>query len=328
MDNGLSGLVTGLSNSLNQYLGTQQQAQNSQAAESNKINVQQQADAKTKLAMQQDEYGRQSQLAKDKLNAEGQVTPEIGESILPGGGGAIVQNFQKQNGRLPTVAEAHSFLDDAVKSLTAKNAPDKDSQHQDTLENQAINRISSVRGDAAVARSELQRDAAGQAYDTISKAQHENRDLTQLEQTDLLAQLFQARTGKAPTDTDMKLINDKTAKQGLNQAITYFTGDPGIVGASTDKTLDNLKQFIVSTGKKADSNHEGYMGPHLIKPTGLSDDRWQHILASHRGISFNDQMTTSDKTYAASQPIASTPSSGADSSGSSSGGWSYVGPVK
>ncbi len=288
----LSAALTGLTQGINGYLQQNQKAKADQNQDIFKNNL----DIQKETAKQQDEAVKTQADNDAKFKLEGQVSPELAEQALPGAGGNLVKSFQQANGRLPTVKEAHDYLKLAADNLGGPDT-EKADKRQDTLENQAINRISSVRGDAAVARSELQRDAAGQAYDTISKAQHEKRDLTSLEQTDLLAQLFQARTGKAPTDSDMKNLNDKTAKMGLNQAVTFVTGNPSLVGASTDKTLDNLKQFVQSTGMKADSNHEGYMGPHLIKPTGLSDDRWQHILASHRGISFADQMKTSDTTY-------------------------------
>ncbi len=302
----VSDIILGLSKSIDDY--TKGQTDRQQAA------YQSQLDTQKELTV------NAAKNAGDDSAPEANMNPDMAEKLLPGAGGQLVQAFQQQNGRLPTMKEAHDYLKQAADSIQPPADTEKQDKHQDLLENQAINRISSVRGDAAVARSELQRDAAGQAYDTISKAQHEGRALTSLEQTDLLAQLMQARKGSAPTSEDMKMINDKTAKMSLNQAITYVTGDPSLVGASTDKTLDNLKQFVQSTGMKADSNHDGYMAPHLVKPTGLSDDRWQHIMAAHRGISFSDQMKTSDKTYSKAATKAS-------SAAATSNGWSYVGPV-
>lgn len=314
----VSGFLTGFSNSLNSYLQTNNQNKQAQQNELYKNQLAEQSKMKEQAANQQAELAKSSALEKQKVGLEDQLSPDMAESVLPGHGAKMVQEYNTSHPDSPLkLKDGVAYLKTAADALAPADTSKQDN-HQDALEGQAIGRISSVRGDAAVARAELQRDAAGQAYDTISKAQHENRDLSSLEQTDLLAQLFQARVGKAPTDSDMKAINEKTAKQSLNQAVTYVTGNPQLVGATTQGTLNNLKQFILATGEKADLNHEGYMAPHLIKPTGLSQDRWEHILASHRGISFADQMKTSDKTYSAEAKKASTQSSG----------WSYVGPVK
>ncbi len=70
------------------------------------------------------------------------------------------------------------------------------------------------------------------AYDTVAKSLAEKRPLSELEQTDVIAQLYQARVGKAPTDQDMKELNQKTAKRGFNHMVSYLTGDPTVVGAS------------------------------------------------------------------------------------------------
>lgn len=292
----LTGLVTGLAQGLNGYMQTAQKNKQDMQSEVFKNQLAEQSKIKEQAANQDAEGKRIQADNAAKFKLEGQVSPELAEQTLPGAGANLVKSFQQSNGRLPTVKEAHDYLKLAADNLAGPDTSKADN-HQDTLENQAINRISSVRGDTAVARAELQRDAAGQAYDTISKAQHEGRPLSSLENRDLMSQLIQARKGSAPTVEDMKEADQRLAKGDVNQAITYFSGNPNLIGATTEKTLENIKQFVMSTGMKADSNHDGYMAPHLIKPTGLSQDRWEHIQAAHRGISFADQMKTSDTTY-------------------------------
>jgi hypothetical protein len=271
--------------------------------------MQQQRDLQTDKAKADIDVQKQLALAKGAQDMEGHVTPEMAHqmfsTISPEFGQAAANyadQFQKQNNRFLTVSEAKNGMDSVfekimkMKEMKGSNA-DKESNHQDTLEKQADDRITQVRGDQSLMRAEHQRDSAGMAYDTIAKAESEHRPLTELEQTDLVGQLWQARTGKAPTDSDMKLLNDRTAKRGFNHMVTYLTGNPSLVGASTDDTLANLKQFVKSTGLKADQQWEATMGPRLIKPTSLEQSRWDHLMSKHRGISFTDQMKTSDTTY-------------------------------
>ena len=85
--------------------------------------------------------------------------------------------------------------------------------------------------------------------------------------------------------------------------VTYLTGDPNLVGASTEATLANLKQFIEASGSKADQQWQAYMAPRMNPPTGLSKDRVEHVLSQHRGLSFGDQKKTSDTTYKSADTI-------------------------
>ncbi len=292
----LESLVTGLSQGLTSYLQAGQQQQRQQQ------NTKFESDT---------QLNQQEQLSKFKQGQEGTLTPEMGQEMFsqvsPEFGQAAfkaITDFKQNKGRDMTLDEANKFMDPVMKGLMMKQekagAPDKASEHQDALEKQALDRITQVRGDQSLMRAEKQRDAAGMAYDTIAKAKSEQRPLTQLEQSDLIGQLWQARAGKAPTDQDMKEMQDQTAKRGFNHMVTWLTGDPSLVGASTDETLANLSQFVDSTGKKADQQFEGYMKTRLTKPTGLEDARWEHIGNQTRGISYGHQKETSDKTYKSS----------------------------
>lgn len=305
MDQGISSLVTGLSQSINGYLGQQQQAQNQEQIE----NAKQTSEASRQLTLEQakntDALNKGEALENYKVGLQDKLTPDMAEKALPGYGAKMVQDYNTSNPNSPLkLKDGLDYLDKAHKMLNPDDS--KADNHQDALEKQATDRLSQIRGDSSIQRTELQRDAAGQAYDTVAKASSENRPLTQLEQTDLIAQLWKARSGNSPSDQDMKQMQDQTGKRDFNHLVTYVTGNPSLVGASTQDTLANLKQFIVSTGLKADQQHEGYMAPRLIKPTGLDDDRWNHISSVARGINFSSQKSISDKTYESNSPSADT----------------------
>lgn len=292
MDRGIAALATGLADSVSGYLGTEIQNRQDVAKHAQISDIDAQRDEKK----QQAEFERQKGLKGYESSLEDVLSPDMAEKVLPGAGAKLVNDYNTQNPQRPLkLKDGIDYLKNAAEALNPDTS--KEDNHQDTLEKQAMDRLTQVRGDQSLMRAEHQRDSAGMAYDTIAKVKSENRDLTELEQTDLLAQLFQARTGKAPTDNDMKSINEKTAKRGFNHMITYLTGDPTLIGASTKDTLNNIQQFVDSTGNKADQQWDAYMGPRLEKPTKLEQSRWDHIVKNQRGISYSDQKKTSDATY-------------------------------
>ncbi len=271
----ISDQIINISKSLDSYLGNQEKVKGEMANEAFKS----QLDLSNKKA--EEVY---------KHAWDGKVTPEQAGEQYPDLA-QQAQSFKEANGRYATPDEAKTMgwfqqADDA-----------KQSKQQDALEKQFQDRMTQVRGDQSISRTELQRDAAGMAYDTIAKAKSENRDLTQLEQGDLIGQLAKARFGKF-TDEDRKAMEEMTAKRGFNHVITYLTGDPKLIGASTPETLGNLEQFIDATGQKADQQHEAYMANRRNPPSGLAPERVAHVLQTTRGISYNDQKEVSNKTYA------------------------------
>jgi hypothetical protein len=162
----------------------------------------------------------------------------------------------------------------------------KDQQQQDKLENNAIQRMSSIRGDTSIARIETQRDASIQAYNIIESLKKENREPTQVEYYDLLGQLWKARTGASPTDQAIKDLDASTFHGKMNKMVQYFTGKP--TGITTKEILDNVQSFAKKSGEQADKLHAGYMSTHVIKPKGLSEERWKNIISSQRGLSFGE----------------------------------------
>lgn len=159
-------------------------------------------------------------------------------------------------------------------------------QQQNQVEQNAIARLSSVRGDVPMSKVEQQRDAAISAYNTIQSAEHENRLPTQIEYLDLLGQLWKSRTGTAPTEQVLKEFNVGTMQQRLNKVGQYFTGKP--MGANTKEVISALKDFVYTTGNSLDQTHEGYFKNHLIRPSGISDDKWNELKQMSRGNSFKE----------------------------------------
>lgn len=168
----------------------------------------------------------------------------------------------------------------------------KEQQQQDRIENQAIQRITNLRGDASMAKVELQRDASITAYNAISDIKKENRLPSQVEYYDILGQLWKARTGSSPTDQSLRDLDAKTFQGNLAKAAQYFTGKPA--GITTKDILNNIQSFVKKSGEQADRLHEGYMKSHLIKPKGLDEERWKNIVETNRGTSFKDATSSSD----------------------------------
>lgn len=274
-DQGLASLVQGLSQGISGYLGKQQDVQGQMAVKA--------------------APGPAQPLDTDQ---DALITPDMAEKMGPGLG-QLVTNYNQQSPNNPLkLKDAIAWAKQVGANADSLNPDsDKEQARQDKLENQYNTKLTQVRGDQSLMRTEAQRDAAGLAYDTIAKAQSENRDLSETEYSDVLGQLWKVRTGTSPTNEVLNDLRSKTAKEGLNRVITYASGNPNLVGATTTDTLNNIKQFVVSSGQKADQQWQAYMSPRMVPPTGLDPARAAHVSQTHRGISFADQMAVSNKTY-------------------------------
>lgn len=206
----------------------------------------------------------------------------------------------------PVVTRAQAEAAGGVKHGT-HILPDQsgsDNKEQDRLEQNAMTRVAGVRGDASMARIESQRDAASIAYNTIQGAKNEGRPITQTEYYDTLGQLWKARTGAAPTDQSIRDLDINTIQAALHKKLTWVDGQPR--GATTDEIVNALQKFVDDSGRQADRLHEGYMKSHLIKPFGLSQERWDNIKNTSRGLSFEEATTESRQ----AKPAVSNPSAG------------------
>lgn len=177
----------------------------------------------------------------------------------------------------------------------------REDQQQDKLENQATQRLASLRGDQSLARVETQRDGAISAYRLLDTAKHEGRDLSKAEYYDLLGQIWKARTGSSPTNEAMKDLDSKTLHGDINKMGTYFTGKP--MGATTQEVLSNLQQFVQHTGELADEQHTAYMAPHLVKPAHLKQELWDPIAKTARGMSFSDSIKNKQSQPSSKDPM-------------------------
>lgn len=178
----------------------------------------------------------------------------------------------------------------AQKELTLS---EKNDQFANRAVNQAITRLSSVRGDPSVARAETQRDAAATVVNRINDVQKSGQGLNPFDYADMLGQLYKARTGASPGEQIMKDIRQPVASAQFNKAWTYLSGKQA-PGTSADITA-SLKDAADSMGKQADQFHEGYMKPHIIKPAGVTDEQWQPIAAIGRGNSYADSIKLHDQ---------------------------------
>lgn len=160
----------------------------------------------------------------------------------------------------------------------------RNDQQQDKLEQNAKQMVANLRGDKSLARTEEQRDAAAVAYNRLNEIQASGKGVNPIDYTDILGQIYKARTGTAPSESIMKDIHQATAKGSLDKAYTYVTGQQA--PATTKDITSSLMNMAQSMGKQADAFHQGYMNSHLIKPSGLDDARWQPIIQTGRGMSF------------------------------------------
>lgn len=186
----------------------------------------------------------------------------------------------------------------ALKNQRDIGLSQKHDTEQARIENAAIQRLSSLRGDKSLQDAEAKRDAAITVYNTIDNLQKKGEMPSKLVYYDLLGQMWKARTGASPTDKAIQDLDQKTFKGNLGKAVTFFTGKAS--PATTAGVLQNIKDFAQESGQQADQFHEGYMKAHLIKPKDLEDSRWAPIANTARGNSFADATKQSQK---ASAPV-------------------------
>ena len=247
-----------------------------------------------------------------------QIAPQMANQ--PGFAQMTDQELRDKLPLVDTMMKAKAAEDAKKASLAQTQAMrdmtlgEKNSQFEDRQVNQGLTRVATVRGDQSLARVENQRDAASSAYTLLQTAKNEGRPLTQPEYYDLLGQLWKARSGATPSNEAMRDLDAKTLHGDLNKAVTYFTGKPA--GATTQAALNNLQQFVQHTGQLADTQHDAYMAPHLIKPAGVSDQAWDRVAKTGRGQSFADAKKAADGSLASS--------TNAGPARQTSGGYSYT----
>lgn len=162
----------------------------------------------------------------------------------------------------------------------------KDRDEQDKLYQQSLQNLNSVRGDSQLQKIEAQRDAATAAFNRLAELKARGEEPNPVDYTDILGQIYKARTGAAPTQEIMKAINQSTASGKLNHAYTFVTGRQA--PATTADIAHSLQSMAFSMGQQADKLHDGYMRTRTgdaISPRLNADDR-ERLGKLARGMSF------------------------------------------
>lgn len=210
---------------------------------------------------------------------------------MNGATGAAALKLINETRPVPVMTTAQSLAQGSVpKGTIIKDKNDgaggKADNEYDKLEGQVINRIVGIRGDKSLARTEEQRDAAMQAFNTIASIKNEHRLPNQLEYYDILGQMWKARTGSSPTDQSIRDLDAKTFKGDLGKAYQYFSGDAA--PRTTEGVMDAIQKFADVSGKQADKLHTGYMQSHLVKPKHMSQADFDRVVKANRGMSFEE----------------------------------------
>jgi hypothetical protein len=236
----------------------------------------------------------QSDVSKSYRAMVQQIVPQLATN--PNFANMSAQEIGDKLPMIDTLMKAQGLKDTremGLKQMQANKEMMMDQNRQNrenTAVNQGIARVAGVRGDASLARSEMQRDAAATAVNRIDEVKASGQQLTPFDYTDILGQLYKARSGTAPGEQIMKDIRQPTGSASFNKAWTYMTGQqaPG----TTASIASSLRDAAASMGKQADEFHDGYMKSHLIKPAGVSDTAWEPVAATTRGTSYADNVAT------------------------------------
>lgn len=227
------------------------------------------------------------------------LLPNLLSKPMSAATGAAAMKMMTANRQEPVVTRATAEAQGSVQHGThilpdAAGPGGKADKEYDTLENQVISRIVGIRGDKSLARTEEQRDAAIQAYNTIATVKQEGRLPNQLEYYDIIGQMWKARTGQSPTDQAIRDLDAKTLKGDLGKAYQYFTGNAA--PRTTENVMNAIQSFADTSGKQADKLHGGYMRSHLIRPKNMTSDDFDRIVKAHRGLTFEEGTAESRQT--------------------------------
>ena len=280
---GVSGLVEGLNQSLQSYLGGQ-------------INQQQ------KLQAQQSEFEQQQQQQQQlndqrvqKLKSLKPVYDRMlgDQKFSDDEWNQITQDPEVFNSATALLEKHMDKIQAAKDKASAKADRDQESDDKDQQElfEKGSNHLIQVRGDKSVTDSETMRNASIQALGTINQAERENPNgvMNPAQYVDTITQLYRAKNGSAPDVESLKEMKQKTAKGDYGSMYTFLTGEPA--PATTKDVQSALKQFILDTGEQADRIHEGAMNPREIINPGLKGkylQRLQDDINQGRGTTFKD----------------------------------------
>ena len=157
--------------------------------------------------------------------------------------GSLTRDFETGNPVINPFVKSQIEARQRAQEIQEVNKPMVEEGRQNTLENEAINRISNVRGDTSIKNIETQRDSTILAYKTLQDCKNQNRLPTQFEYADILGQIWKARTGAAPTNDVMAELNTPNMEQNLRKLNTWLTGNAS-PGTSTPSIVNSLTNFV------------------------------------------------------------------------------------
>lgn len=267
--------ASGLTNSLSSYLGTTLQS-NVQA----NIDQRKESMAEEKeTAKQQAELERQKALESQKVDLEGDLTPDLAEKALPGYGAKMVQDYNTSHpGKPLKIKDGMQVLKQASDTLNPDTS--KDEQHQDSLEKQYDDMLLKVLSnrsgglgltDAKVNQAQQLRSLMNQFYD--SKTDTYNIPPSQHSELAIGYAKLLSGNGTISTETENQL-RQKTAKEGLAGGLIWLGADPKAIGGTTDSVAKMFRESLDRQGLLAESQRNHYLqGIHQLAPTGLHQDR-------------------------------------------------------
>lgn len=311
----LTGLITGLSQGLNAYLGKTLESQQTMGL----LNYKDQLETKQNAAKQKSELERQKELEQFKASISTKLTPEAAESIIPGGGEWVKQQIAA--GQTPT-------LEDGIKALAVmgkENDPTKNlSGAEKTVDREFGKEYSKYVASGGYA------DTIGQIQaleGVLTDLQDEKKNLTGplIGSGPMLGRKILAGDSVAAQQTVEQSVQ-RSLKQTLGGQFTEKEGvlfmqrgyDPQLSEAANAQKLKRmigqLKSMALAKQKAVDYYEEhgtlkGFKGEFFTLSNG--------IITKASKDDFYKMIGESPKSEESSSPSAS-----------STGGWSYVGPVK
>lgn len=276
----LSGFLTGFSNSLNQYLQTDQKNKNEQnnAVFSNQLA--EQSKIKEQALQQNNELAKSKGIEQNKIDLAGKVTPEMAEGLIPGSS-KWISSFQQQNGRLPTVEETKTGLETVISKFGGPSKKDQNAAFE-----KAKTAIMSSRGDPALGDISKQQTAIGMGYRTLVDVRAGKMTLTPAVWTDVMGQLWKGRTGGVPPEQVMKHLEQGNVVEAFRDTLNKLSGYELKQDVQPNVVIDNMLDFLDNSGKDVDERYQGLMASHLVKDDALPDDKYKELVDAVNKRSF------------------------------------------
>lgn len=278
----VSGFLQGFSQSLNGYLQTNQQNQQTMNNEVFKNKLAEDSKIKEQAANQEAEGKRIRSEKQAELDSKGKVTPEMAgslfSSISPEFGQAAQKyatDFKAKNGRDLTTDETKTGLLDLVGKMGGDKPSRKD---QNAAFEKAKTAITSSRGDPALGDISKQQTAIGLGYRTLADVRAGKMTLTPAIWTDVMGQLWKGRTGGVPPEQVMKHLEQGNVVEAFRDTLNKLSGYELKQDVQPKVVIDNMLDFLDNSGKDVDERFQGLMASHLVKDDALPDDKYKELV--------------------------------------------------